>query len=155
MMADFKITAAESYAKRLVRLSINKAGSGRMAAEMSGIHDSDLSRYGNEQVDRHIPLALAIELDRATGWAMLKMMAHDAGFELVTKEERHELALNVNKLVGKLAHASANLTSTAIEATDDGVASHNELKATEACASAVVDTAEKVVNAVAQLRAVS
>lgn len=154
-MGEFKLSDSERYAKSLVRLAIHKTGSNRMASEWTGIQESELSRYGSEDVDRHIPFYRAIELDEAAGDVMLKALARRRGYDLVSKEQREELTLNVNKLVGKLAHAGADLTSTAIEATEDGRVSHNELKQTEAAAGAVVDTAERVVSAVAQLRAVS
>lgn len=152
---ETKINDSERYAKSLVRLAIHKAGKARLASEWTGIQESELSRYGSDDVDRHIPFYRAIELDEAAGWVMLKALARRAGFELMSKDQREELSLNVNKLVGRLAHAGADLTSTAIEATEDGRVSHNELKATESAAAAVVDTAEKVVAAVTQLRAVS
>jgi hypothetical protein len=90
-MGDFKLSDSERYAKSLVRLAIHKTGSLRMASEWTGIQESELSRYGSDDVDRHIPFYRAIELDEAAGDVMLKAWARRRGFDLVSKEQREEL----------------------------------------------------------------
>ena len=69
-------------------------------------------------------------------------------------EQRSELAHNVSKIVGRLAHAGADLQSTALDAVSDGKATNNEIRDTEARASALIGAAEDTLRAVASLRAV-
>lgn len=153
-MEKLVLTEIQAFAKRLVRLAIHKAGGNLAAADFTGFESSELSRFASDDVDRHISLWRAMTLDEASGDVMLKAWARRRGFDLITGEQRAELAQNVTKLVGKLAHASADLQSTALDAIADGKTTNNEIKQTEVCAGALIGAAEDTVQAVAKLRAV-
>lgn len=148
------LTEIQAFAKRLVRLAIHKAGGNCAAAEWTGFHGSELSLFASDDSKRQISLWRAMTLDEAAGDVMLKAWARRRGYDLISGEERGELAQNVNKLIGKLAHAGADLQSTALDAVSDGKATNNEVKQTEACAGALIGAAEETVQAVARLRAV-
>ncbi|QOZ25314.1 hypothetical protein [Bradyrhizobium sp. CCBAU 51753] len=153
-MQKLVLTEIQAFTKRLVRQAINALGGNRAAAEFTGIEGSELSRFASDDVDRHISLWRAMELDAAAGDPILKAWARRRGYEILTADEKTELVDNVNKLVGKLAHATANLQSHALEAASDGKATNNEIKETEVRAGAVIDVAEDTVRAITRLRVV-
>ncbi|MCC8945971.1 hypothetical protein H8A97_12900 [Bradyrhizobium sp. Arg62] len=154
-MGAVVLTEIQGFTKRLVRQAINALGGNRAAAEFTGIEGSELSRFASDDVDRHISLWRAMDLDAAAGDVMLKAWARRRGFEILTADEKTELVEGVTKLVGKLAHATADLQSQVLEAATDGVATNNEIKETEARAGALIGAAEDTVRAVTRLRAVS
>jgi hypothetical protein len=149
------LTDVQAFAKRLVRLAIHKAGGNVAAAEWTGFSGSELSLFANDRADKHISFWRAMVLDEAADEVMLKSWARRRGFELVTSDQKTELAHNVTKLVGKLAHASADLQSTALDAVADGKSTPNEIKQTETCAVSLIGAAEDTLRAVTNLRAVS
>lgn len=153
-MASIKLTPSEKYAKALVRLMVHKAGSNRSAAELTGIQESELSRYGSDDVDRHISFSRAIEMDEVFGDVMLRAWMRRRGYEAVSTEQRAELSLSVDKLIARLHHAAADFTGTVIEVREDGKSTPNEMKKAESDAAELIVTAENLVKAVGQLRVV-
>jgi hypothetical protein len=153
-MEKIVLTELQAFTKRLVRLAIHKAGGNRAAAEWTGFQGSELSLFANDDANKHISLWRAMTLDEAAGDVMLKAWARRRGFEVITHEQHLELAQSVSKIVGRLAHAGADLESAALDAVADGKTSNNEIKQTEVCAGALIGAAEDTVQAVAKLRAV-
>jgi hypothetical protein len=148
------LTDIQLFAKRLVRLAIHKAGGNVAAADWTGFQKSELSLFASDDSTRQISLWRAMVLDESADDAMLKAWARRRGFELVTKDQKDELVLNVNKVLGRLAHCGADMQSTVLDAAADGKASPNEIKNTEAVAGALISAAEDTVRAVTRLRAV-
>jgi len=153
-MDKLVLTDIQAFTKRLVRLAVHKLGGNHAAADWTGFDGSELSRFASDDVDRHISFWRAIQLDEGAGDVMLKSWARRRGYDLITTEQKAELAQNVTKLVGKLAHAGADLESAALDAAADGKSTPNEIKHAEACAGALIGAAEDTVRAVASLRAV-
>lgn len=153
-MDKLALTDIELFAKRMVRLAIHKLGGNVAAADWTSFSGSELSQFASDDSNRQISLWRAMALDEGAGDVILKAWARRRGFELITREARKELAQNVTKLVGRLAHCNADLQSTALDAVADGKCTPNEIKQTEACAGALIDAVEHTVRAVASLRVV-
>ena len=62
-------TASQETAKQFVRLAVHKCGGGIQAEELTNIHASELSRWGNLDGSLHIPFYRMIELDAAADHA--------------------------------------------------------------------------------------
>lgn len=154
-MTDF--SNLKVYAKKLVQLARHKAGSSRLASSFSGIAESELSRYASEEKEyenRQISLFLWLGLDASTGYHGLKEIARDAGFELISREQKVELAESIPKLVGATAVADAEFNKTVLDAQADGAINTRELREVRQRRMEKDDSTDRVMDAVEHLHVV-
>jgi hypothetical protein len=154
-MTDF--SRWKVFAKKLVQLARHKAGSSRLASSFSGIAESELSRYASEEGEnenRQISLFLWLALDSSTGYHGLKEIAREAGFEIISREQKAELAESIPKLVGATAVADAGFNKAVLDAQSDGSINTRELRELRHRRMERDDTADRVMDAVERLHMV-
>lgn len=153
-MTDFVLTPAEAMAKQLLRLGVHKAGGAKAASEWTGLDESEISRLGSDDIDRHVHLSRMIELDEASDHAILKAWARRYGFEVIVNEAAQANRQSVAKAAGDGIEASASYFRKVFEAGEDGVATNNELREVEKRKNKVIAGIEESFDALQSLRVV-
>lgn len=120
------LTRTQEIAKRAVRFAVHKLGGGRSAEQFTGIDDTRLSRFKNDNTDDHIYLFQFLDLDEATAHEALRYLAAEFGLEVITEQQKRELC-DIARLSGRVAQTGADFLATALEAGSDGVCTNNEV----------------------------
>ena len=150
-----RLTDNQLKIKAAVRYAVEKAGGNALASERIHVPGSDLSLWCSDNSNRYIPLDHAIDLDRAAGQPIImRTMARISGVDVVTPEEKTELAGSVHKIVGMLARATGELESAALDANEDGSISPNEDKTIRRHCALVRDVVDHIETATSKLRVV-
>lgn len=153
-MSKYVPTQSQAFAKSLLRLGVHKIGGAAVAAEWIGVQESEISRMGSDDVDRHIHLSRFIELDEACGHALLKALARRYGFEVVVNEAASAHRQNVVKAAGDGIEASARYFRKALDFGSDGDFSNNEQRELEGDKHKLIAEIEGVDTALHSLRVV-
>lgn len=150
------LTAAQLEIKRATQRAVSKAGGVVAVERATTMTRSSITRYQSETYPEIIPLDHALELIAAANdIGLLREFAGLAGCDLVSKEERTELAENVNRIVGRLAKAEGELSQAVIEAAADNVFHPNEDRRVDSLIADVEDGLSDLKASKANLRVVA
>jgi hypothetical protein len=142
--------------KRATQRAVAKAGGVVAVERATTMTRSSITRYQSEAYPDIIPMDHAIELVLASGDdGLIREFAGLASYDIVSKEQRTELANNVHRIVGRLAKAEGELSQAVIEAAADNVFHANEDRRVDGLIADVKDGLADLEAAKAPLRAVS
>lgn len=114
------LTAGQIVIKRATQRAVNKAGGVVAVERATTMNRSSITRYQSEAYPDIIPLDHALELVSASNdMGLIREFVGLVGCDLVSKEQRDELADNVNRIVGRLAKSGGELHQAVIEAAAD------------------------------------
>lgn len=139
------LTKSQELAKRVTQFAVHKLGGGRSAEQFTGIDDTRLSRYQNENEDSHIRLFEFLDLDEATRREAMKYLAQQCGLEVITPSEKRELRESLTKLLGRVTEQLGKFVGTSANAAADGICTVSERRDVDD----VRDGAHEAVNALA------
>lgn len=149
------LTAAQIEIKRATQRAVLKAGGVVAVERATTMNRSSVTRYQSESYPEIIPLDHALELISASGDnGLLREFAALAGCEIFSKEQRTELAENVNRIVGRLAKAGGELSQAVIEAAADNVFHPSEDRKVDSLIANVEDGLDDLKASKAALRVV-
>lgn len=152
-MSSFVLKSSEELAKRLLRLGVHKAGGPKAVQEWTGLDTSEVSRLGNDDVDRHIHFSRIIEINEASGNAIIKAWARQCGLALIDAEQVEKPA-TVVKASGEAIEKSAAFVSTVLAAGADHNCTNYEYRDAEAKKNESIAAIENAFDALGGLRVV-
>jgi hypothetical protein len=145
------LTKSQELSKRVTQFAVHKLGGGRSAEQFTGIDDTRLSRYQNENEDSHIRLFEFLDLDAATRHEALKYLAQQCGVEVITPSEKRELRESVTKLLGRVSQQLGKFVGTAANAAADEICTVSERRDVDADRSEAHGVVDQLADAVIQM----
>lgn len=151
-MSDYSAKGYEALAKELFRLGVFSAGGPKEVQERIGLDTSEISRLGNDGIDRHVHFFRILEIDDAFGNEVLKKMCRRAGGEFVKDEDKATAKENITHASVAALEAGIEFHASVLEAGTDGQYSNNEKSLLEKKKNALIARVERVFNAVLGFR---
>lgn len=137
--------------KAATRDLIRRSGGGRRAEEITGVSDTQLSRYADPDGDGLIGLAATILLERDTGRPIVtEFLASLAGYRLVPIEGGTPNTEPASAVFAGVVAEVGDLLETTSAALVDGAVSENEARSIATDAAAARDAIDDLTRTVAR-----